>query len=890
MPAPELHIPRLQTIPPGPGFWDELARHLVEAAPDLPRVRVLVPTYVHIVHLRQALAGCLGPSFVPPEIRTLSDWLAALPPADEPLPAAPGERLMELYAQLRELGWLKKLFDARRNTDLLPLARTLLSLSDELTSELLPAALAQAEEVQDRWRAALQQLSPKAAALLSDESQLVWNLWHAQRDARDPGLVRHAMLQRLAANADKPLFWCSPYEPDALERDFLSAHALRQPVTRFQLDWSGRSLPAIWQRCWPEICNDATASECANPSSLQLYPAQSLEHEAQSAASTVIQWLQQGLQKIVIVPQDRVVARRVRALLERAQVVVADETGWKLSTTRAAAVLASWLDLVASNGRPQALLDFIKSPFLFESAEAEAAQRLAMEQALLAGTLPVSWPDVKHCVADLPDARRLVDILSREAGRFGGRKTVASWAQLTLSAFDAIGMLAAMKEDVAGSQVIDMIDSLAIECEAIENVFSLAEWRALLNLQLEQAEFVAPRVDQRVRMVPLNGVPLREFDAVIIIGADAAHLPSPPADTLFFANSVRRELGLVTREARARQQLRDFACLLLSCPRVVVSWRMQIDGEVNLVSPWIQRLELELHRESGEPGGDVLPRHTLPETSLTLTERLMQRPAPSAAALLPSHLSASGYNSLFACPYQFFASRMLKLRPSDELSEQPEKRDYGQWLHQILQRYHQTVSEQNTPPDQRAALLEKISDEVFDAVLEHQPAALGYAMRWKKHRKAYLDWAHQREADGWRFVDGEQERKVTLELAHTQISLIGRLDRIDRHEDGRLAVLDYKTSDKSALRKRMAGVEDHQLAFYGLLLSTAPAEAAYVAIDTDKPESLAAGPYEDWCEKLAERLHQDLNDIHRGEPLHASGVSGTCEHCDARGMCRKGAW
>ena len=754
VPAPDPLSPELRTIPPGPHFWNELARQLLACAPDLSQVRVLVPTYVHIVHLRQALAMQLGSSFIPPEIRTLSDWVAALPPGDEPTPAAPGERLMGLYAQLRELGWLKKLFDARRSTDMLPLARTLLSLADELTSALLPSALEQADTVEDRWRAALQQLSPQAAALLSNESQLVWNLWHAQRDERDPGVVRHARLQRLASVADRPLFWCSPHEPSALESAFLNTHALRQPVTVFQLDWSGHALPNAWQRCWSEICDEPKDCQERPEVGLRLFPAHHLEHEAQSAASTVIHWLQQGLQQILIVPQDRVVARRVRALLERAQVVVADETGWTLSTTRAAAVLASWLDLVASNGRPQALLNFIKSPFLFESAEAEAGQRLAMERALLGGSSPANWADAKTCVADLPEARRLIDILSREADRFSNRKTVADWAQVTLNAFSALGMLTAMKEDVAGSQVMALVESLAAECEDIDTLFALDEWRALLNVQLEQADFVAPRVDQRVRMVPLNGVPLRKFDAAIIIGADAAHLPSPPADTLFFANSVRRELGLATRESRARQQLRDFACLLLSCPQVVVSWCKQVDGEVNLVSPWIQRLELELRRQSGQLTGEVLPLHVVQQTPQTLNERLLQRPAPSAGALLPSHLSASGYNSLMACPYQFFASRMLKLRQADEFSEQPEKRDYGQWVHQILQRYHEAVAEQHTPLEQRAGVLEKISGEVFDTVLKQQPAALGFAMRWKKFWPAYLAWANQREAEGWQFIEG----------------------------------------------------------------------------------------------------------------------------------------
>ncbi len=129
-----------------------------------------------------------------------------------------------------------------------------------------------------------------------------------------------------------------------------------------------------------------------------------------------------------------------------------------------------------------------------------------------------------------------------------------------------------------------------------------------------------------------------------------------------------------------------------------------------------------------------------------------------------------------------------------------------------------------------------------------------------------------------------------LDLSDTQLTLIGRLDRVDRHEDGRLAVIDYKTSDKSSLKRKLNGFEDQQLPFYGLLLSPAPAEAAYVAIDTDKTEYLAAEPYEAWTEALSERLRKDLGAIHRGEPLPASGVSDTCEYCDARGLCRKGAW
>ena len=49
------------------------------------------------------------------------------------------------------------------------------------------------------------------------------------------------------------------------------------------------------------------------------------------------------------------------ALLERARIMVADETGWKLSTTRSAAAVAALLDVVSTRAETVALLDLMKA-------------------------------------------------------------------------------------------------------------------------------------------------------------------------------------------------------------------------------------------------------------------------------------------------------------------------------------------------------------------------------------------------------------------------------------------------------------------------------------------------------------------------------------------------
>ncbi len=890
-----------RAIAPGPGFWPQLARVLLAAteadadaearasAPPLSQWLVMVPTFTHIGALHAALAQALGPNFIPPQIRTLSSWLEQqLPEPGVSGPATPSERMMMLYANLRDNALVKSLLATPRNTDLLPLAQTLLSINDELNAALLPAALAQPDDVEDRWQAALAQLSPRAAEMLSYESRLVWTLWQGERDARDPGLARHNAMQRAAAAAEFPLLWCAPWEPDALESAFLDAWSQRQPVLRVRVDWSADALPALQAQSWPEILDEglAEATDPVLPDGLRLYPARSMEDEAQAAAQTIVDWVAAGKKRIALVPQDRVVARRLRALLERADIVVSDETGWKLSTTRSAAVIHAWMELVSAGGEIAPLLDFLKSPFVRHPALDEPASRHAMERALVKLGHSGTWASVVGAVAELPDVKALVDAIAREAQAYRSRKRVTGWVAATTKVFDALGCSTTLAGDKAGEQLLAMLAQLASDCEGLGEEFSLAEWRMLLDLELEQTVFVAPRDDKRVMMVPLNGTMLREFDAAIVVGADSEHLPSRPAEALFFANAVRRELGLATREDKQRQQLREFASLLIGCPDVVLSWQQVRDGEEVAPSPWIQRLELVLQRA----GLGKLPAHAPVRASASLVAAPLVQPRPAAPHLIPDSLSASGYNALVKCPYQFFASRMLGLRADDPLNELPGKSDYGTWLHTILKQYHDALRDSPVPRDQRKALMASISDAVFDEVLSHNPAALSWRARWQARHDAYVDWANEQEAEGWQYRQGEHDDFKQLSYGERSIRLHGQLDRVDVNSDGELRVLDYKTTSRNTLARRLKEHDDHQLPFYGMLLDPLPMAAGYVAIDEDRPDLLPAKDLDAWRTLLRTQLQANLSAIADGASLVANGHGDSCTYCNMNGLCRKGYW
>jgi ATP-dependent helicase/nuclease subunit B len=160
-----------------------------------------------------------------------------------------------------------------------------------------------------------------------------------------------------------------------------------------------------------------------------------------------------------------------------------------------------------------------------------------------------------------------------------------------------------------------------------------------------------------------------------------------------------------------------------------------------------------------------------------------------------------------------------------------------------------------------------------------------------------LRWLHSREAEGWRWAHGEQERR-TAPKALGGLSIHGRLDRLDRHPDGRVQLLDYKTGSVSALKDQLSDrSEDTQLAFYAALVASegeVPPEAvtaAYLALDDRaSPVELAHAQVGASAVMLVEGLADELRRVRAGEPMRALGQGELCEHCEARGLCRRDHW
>jgi ATP-dependent helicase/nuclease subunit B len=321
---------------------------------------------------------------------------------------------------------------------------------------------------------------------------------------------------------------------------------------------------------------------------------------------------------------------------------------------------------------------------------------------------------------------------------------------------------------------------------------------------------------------------------------------------------------------------------------VLVTWQKDRNGEKGLLSSYLEILR-DLHDLAY--GDDLseceLHHYLVAEEARSVDLPQSVQPAPSVAQeAVPASVSISAYNSLVACPYQFYARHILRLNELDEVQEGIEKRDYGERVHDILRRFHERypfVSEQ--PVDELEAALRQISEQVFADLLKQDFAASAWLARWFKSLPAYLDWQLANEAQGWRYAEAERAFDWELE----GVRLRGRIDRLDVREDEK-RVLDYKTQSDQVLRNKLLEPgEDVQLACYAYAHEAA--DAAFVSIENGKVKLVE--PKHDvpqLAQLNAERLVQVMGSIRGGAGLPANGIDQACIYCEMRGVCRKGEW
>ena len=928
----------------------------IAAASDA-RPLVILPTAGPNLSMRLALENTRSSNtLLLPEVHSLADWLELAPDGLRlPQPQSNTERVLQTYASIETNPNLRAWFAAEGEGGAWSLANAIVSACDLLSQSVVPQlawnldhlGLEQGiEQVQIKLSQAIADAYPRLAQeLVSKESAVLLAFWRYLSSVRDPVITQHlalaSHLQQWQINPEtrRPFIWIETIEEnDAQARAhqaFLDHCEAFIPVHRFVMDWTEVGL-------WPETMEiDASHQEqlqlnraALNQKQITCLSAKRFEDLAWEAAHCIEGHLQAGRTQIALVAQDRLLARRTRALLARlgTGLSIEDETGWKLSTTRAAAALHAWLELLRCPPQgPSAitLLEFLKNPFLDISgllnvSPDEIALLISeLESMLLLKQARASWVSFYLAIEAGaspefdPRLHRLLQSIRERVSVWQNREVqnlpcAKALAQLhdDLSYF---GMRQQFEQDAAGLQLLAMLDKLGLEQGRLPTLcMPLAEWIIFLKTRMEEEVYREQGGDAsaRVTILPLSATRLRRFDAVVMVGCDERQLPSYGESPLFFSESLSQTLGGSDIARQYRQQARDLSQLFATYTHIDLLWQSEgASGEPLRASPWIVRLQehqLQLAtRESNRFARSALGR---PMTMAHAT-RLDGLP-------MPTRMSPSAYRALRACPYQYYVRSLLGLRKRKDLDDELDASVIGQTLHQILRNFFQELKSTEARDAQIEDDLEfrkawmithlmSASEQGFSRLLEGDQRVLGHLRDWQKQIPSFVEWQLERESQGWRFHDAE--RKLGFEFNFSdehgqshQIRIEGYADRIDiKPNTSSLAILDYKhQSHEKVLERGTQLMDDPQLLLYAKALSTqGPIDQLdWVSLKMNLKKknadqrSVGISEISLAMEQLDAQLQNDLGSVWSGGTMQAFAPESTCRYCDARGICRKGMW
>ena len=661
---------------------------------------------------------------------------------------------------------------------------------------------------------------------------------------------------------------------------------------------------------------------------LVIHEAGDSESEARAIDLQVRRWRLQGLHDIGIVTNDRKLARRVRALLERANVELQDAGGWALSTTSAATALARWLECIEQHFAHKPLLDLLKSPFLYLGFERTELDRLvpAFEQMVVRA---------RNVASGLENYRFSLDHASDDLQKFFSPDVPASLKQMlkrlenaaTLltdlihvrprSALDFLaalqkslenlGLSAGFENDAAGRELLAMLEDMKAAAAHGGMHLTWAEFHPWLKRHMEQHRFHPPMKGSGIELMGFAESRLYRCDALIIAGAVREHMPGKISVPPYFNDNVRAELGLPTLARRYAQLFHDFRRLLDAAPRVLISLRREQEGERLMPSPWVERLrafhETAYQAPLNDPELEWLVQQ--PEAVIANRETPLAIPAVQPAARLPASLqpspvTATDHQRLLDCPYQYYCSSGLGLRPEKDVREDIEKMDFGTHVHRILQAFHagapklsgpwQKPLNDDTLPEAEA-LLRKISQQVFVNDLRRHFFTRGWLYRWEACIPAYLAWEMEHSSH-WQIQATEWKKQRDYQQDNTHVAIAGRIDRLDRDAEG-YCLIDYKTGAVSSRDLLLRG-EEIQLPFYALLLDEENiAQALYISIQDGKvteKSALDAATLAMLRTAVRRRLLLLKQQLDEETPLPAWGDAETCRLCDMEGLCRREMW
>ncbi len=297
------------------------------------------------------------------------------------------------------------------------------------------------------------------------------------------------------------------------------------------------------------------------------------------------------------------------------------------------------------------------------------------------------------------------------------------------------------------------------------------------------------------------------FRTVIFLDANESVLPRMQVHEPLIPREVMLALGLNRLEKEEEIQRYHFRRLIQGAKEVQLIYNGSEDKER---SRFIEELVWEEQKK--QKALDVLPvRRVRFQVEIPCGRRALPKSETVTDFLKTFTFSASSVDTYVHCPLRFYFQYVLGLREKEDLLEDPEGLDVGNFIHNLLEEAFKPVvgGRPEINDDFRRwffSLMDQRFAEFFQRRMKSDSFLLERIIRFRL--KNFLNCEEERMTRVDRLLGLETRFEQTLDFSAGRFKFVAKVDRLERTANGSLLIIDYKTGARSLKPKTLSKLEE----------------------------------------------------------------------------------
>lgn len=539
----------------------------------------------------------------------------------------------------------------------------------------------------------------------------------------------------------------------------------------------------------------------------------------------------------------------------------------------------------------------LRSPFV-HGADSGRSQR-AQADLLLRNKreLELTFAELQHVAANCPIFARILNAILALKKKQSFRQDLASWSEFIGDFLQAAGwpgdneLTSSETEAVeCWNSALSEVGTLGLVSNAVPYASALTQLRRIVSGSgVETGDSSSP-----VQILDAHAAAGLEFDRAFVMGLGEELWPPVHARSSLIPLALQRssQVPCSSPESVQDEHRRAAVNLFSSAPAIAASYSGRLSP---FAAPYVETVD-ELSQWTG-----LLPRQSFPTAVL---DQLADSDGPAYSASEETRGGTGIIKSQSLCPFRAFAEYRLNASFPDDACFGFDPLRRGGFLHKTLEFVWNRLESQEALLSVSEAKLQSIVEEAVSMATERKETNdfQQQVTRVERERliELALEWLNKVERlrlQAFTVEKIEQERTFKLD----DLKLRLRIDRVDRLENGKLLLIDYKSGETSRAKLEGDRPAEPQLLIYAAAMGgevdgvffgqLKPRHLKLVGISQERQvpgrtsEVRSGEKWDRFLRVSQENMERLAHEFVRGRAA-VDPMKGACDYCRIAPLCR----